>query len=64
MVLGQKLSVSVHRFVRNPEKTGFYSSIYITFYYRNRMSSLCETGKPNELKFCGKLPVGPGVVLG
>ena len=25
--------------------------------------SICETAKPIELKFCGKLPVGPGRVL-
>ena len=38
--------------------------IYITLYNRNRMSSICETAKPIELKFCGKLPAGPGMVLG
>ena len=28
------------------------------------MSSICETAKPIELKFCGKFPVGLGIVLG
>ena len=63
-VLGLKFSRSVHGFAGNPGKTGFYSSIYITLYYRNIMLSICETGKPIELKFSGKLPVGPGIVLG
>ena len=63
-VLGQKNSGSIHRFAGNPGKTGFYSSLYITLYYRNRMSSICETAKPIDLKFCGKLLLGPGMVLG
>ena len=34
-VLGKKISRSIHGFAGNPGKTGFYSSIYITLYYRN-----------------------------
>ena len=63
-VIGKKYFGSIHRFAGNPGKTGFYSSLYITLYYRNRMSSICETAKPIEMKFCGKLPLGPGMVLG
>ena len=43
-------------------KTGFYSSLYISLYYRNIMSSICETAKHIELKFYGKLSLGPGIV--
>ena len=62
-VLGQKGSGSIYRFAGNPGKNGFYSSLYITLYYRNRISSICKTAKPIEMKFCGKIPLGPGMVL-
>ena len=29
----------------------------------NRISSICKMAKPIELKFCEKLPLGPGMVL-
>ena len=36
MVVGYNFpDPSTHRFAGNPGKTGFYSSIYITLYYRN-----------------------------
>ena len=47
-VIGKKYFGSIHRFAGNPRKTGFYSSLYITLYYKNRMSSNCETAKPIE----------------
>ena len=49
----------------NPIASGFYSNLYITLYFiRNRISSVCVTAKSIELKFCGKFPLGPGLVLG
>ena len=41
----------------------FYSIALYISYYKNRMSSNCETAKPIELKFCGKLPLGQGIAL-
>ena len=63
VVLGYKLSGSVHGFAGNPGKTDFYSSIYLTLYYRKKMSSIYEMAKPIKLKFCKELPLGPGTVL-
>merc|ERR1712015_182647 len=45
--LGYKFSRSIHQFTGNKKSQG------------NKMS-ICQTAKPIELKFCGKLPVGPG----
>ena len=63
MVLGYKFSRYIHRFIGFPEKPVF-TVVYITLYYRNKMLSICETTKPTQLKFCGKLPVGLWMVLG